>query len=201
MNSGGGAPAFRPTWLRLNEATAILDERGLASEVAEASLRRAIASGAVVRPTRIAPLRPFADALRFRVHADIRQSAGTAWKAQPNLNFQDSTIEVPSSVWEGNELRWQPIEVWAEDIDRLWPRAPANFGGSAATVGHESAAVKALASHLMAESQLKRQDAAEWLRKAGYNLGTRAFQRIWPEARDRAGLPRIALLGRPKTRR
>ena len=51
MNGGGGALAFRPTWLRLDEAVEILVERGVTSELAKASLRRAIASGQRVRAT------------------------------------------------------------------------------------------------------------------------------------------------------
>jgi hypothetical protein len=131
----------------------------------------------------------------------------TKWWAQPQLNFPASTIEVPSGGDPDSsdefeiKPRWQLIEIWAGDIEHLWPVPSAISEGSGATVGHESAAVKALASHLKIEKQLTRDEAAEWLRKSGYKLGKRAFQRVWTEARDQAGLPRIASPGRkPKTR-
>ena len=206
MNGGGGARAFRPTWLRLGEAVAILVERGVARELARASLRRAIESGKRVRVSGSDP-DPFAGALRYRVHTEIRHYVGTKWWAQPKLNFPASTIEVRSGGDPGSsdefeiKPRWQLIEIWAGDIEHLWPVPSAISEGSGATVGHESAAVKALASHLKIEKQLTRDEAAEWLRKSGYKLGKRAFQRVWPEARGQAGLPRLASPGRkPKTR-
>ena len=212
MNGGGGARAFRPTWLRLGEAVAILVERGVARELARASLRRAIESGKRVRVSGSDP-DPFAGALRYRVHTEIRHYVGTKWWAQPKLNFPASTIEVRSGGDPGSsdefeiKPRWQLIEIWAGDIEHLWPGPSAISEGSGATVGHEGAAVKALASHLKIEItrdekiEITRDEAAEWLQKSGYKLGKRAFQRVWPEARGQAGLPRLASPGRkPKTR-
>jgi hypothetical protein len=208
MNGGGGTLAFRPTWLQLNEAIAILVERGVKREVAKKSLRRAIASGTRVSlQSTGGPLTSFAGALRYRVHTEFRHYVGSKWWAQSQLNFPASTIEVPSGGDPGSsdefeiKPRWQLIEIWAGDIEHLWPVPSAISEGSGATIGHESAAVKALASHLKIEKQLTRDEAAEWLGKSGYKLGKRAFQRVWTEARGQAGLPRLASPGRkPKTR-
>jgi hypothetical protein len=65
-----------------------------------------------------------------------------------------------------------------------------------ATVGYETKANKALASHLNANTNLTRAAAAEWCRKSGYKLGKRAFERVWPQARENAGLARIRSPGR-----
>jgi 7-cyano-7-deazaguanine synthase in queuosine biosynthesis len=65
-----------------------------------------------------------------------------------------------------------------------------------ATAGHETKAIKALASHLKTNTNLTRPAAAEWCRKSGYELGTRAFGRVWPQARENAGLGRIGSPGR-----
>jgi hypothetical protein len=166
MNGGGGALAFRPTWLRLDEAVEILVERGVASELAKASLRRAIESGQRVRAT--GGFEPCSGQLRFSVHGDIRQSVGTKWLAQPKLNFSTSKIKVLSGGDPGSsdefeiKPRWQLIEIWAGDIEHLWPVPSAISEGSGATVGHENAAIKALASHFEPqESRVRPPNRAE----------------------------------------
>jgi hypothetical protein len=71
-----------------------------------------------------------------------------------------------------------------------------------ATAGQETAAVKALASHLKGNQQLTRAEAMEWLRTADFTLTERGFQsRIWPQAREQAGLQAKAPSGRPKSSR
>ena len=67
-----------------------------------------------------------------------------------------------------------------------------------ATVKQETDAVSVLASYLKANPKSRRVDAAEWCRKAGYNLGKRSFDRVWPQAREDAGLPRIGSPGRKR---
>lgn len=65
-----------------------------------------------------------------------------------------------------------------------------------ATAGHEAKAIKALASHLKTNTNLTRAAAADWCCKSGYKLGKRAFERVWPQARENAGLGRIGSPGR-----
>jgi hypothetical protein len=67
------------------------------------------------------------------------------------------------------------------------------------TVAQESAAIKALASELQHNRDLKREDAATWCRRRGYNLTARGFKdRVWPQARAKAGLPTKGLPGRKR---
>jgi hypothetical protein len=72
-----------------------------------------------------------------------------------------------------------------------------------ATARDETAAIKALASHLKSNPHLKKAEAKSWCRKARFNLTGNAFQyRVWPKARERAGLEARAPAGRrPKSSR
>jgi hypothetical protein len=68
-----------------------------------------------------------------------------------------------------------------------------------ATAGGEKAATKDLASHLGINPQLNRAGAQSWLRAKGFNLTGRGFQnRVWPRAREQAGLEAKAPPGAPK---
>jgi len=103
------------------------------------------------------------------------------------------------SISSGRRLT-DPFEPLVEDETE---RAAGNGARMApATAGHETKAIKALASHLNANTNLTRAAAAEWCRKSGYKLGKRAFERVWPQARENAGLGRIGSPGRrPKSTR
>jgi hypothetical protein len=110
-----------------------------------------------------------------------------SWAYRPISLIEVSTADV---------IAWIDSERTAERAnDKLQEK-------SVATAGQESAAIRALASHLKKVREIPRADAEEWCREEGYKLGKRAFARAWPEARDRAGLPRIAPPGRkPKPSR
>jgi hypothetical protein len=101
---------------------------------------------------------------------------------------------------------WLPrklFERWCE-----WhhlPKSPPRFQPQksqrvlAATAGHETAAIRALGSHLRSNRDLKKGEALSWCRIAGFNLSSRRFQNwAWPMARKLADLEARAPAGRKR---
>jgi hypothetical protein len=106
--------------------------------------------------------------------------------------------------WQNRPL--DLIELSTSDVTKILcegASADDNTSGAlAATAKREAEAIKALASHLKGNPQLRRADAAAWCRGQGFDLSGQGFQnRIWPRARDQAGLSAKAHPGRKKNRR
>jgi len=96
-----------------------------------------------------------------------------------------------------------PFKRWCE-----WhhlPKSPPRFQPQksqrvlAATAGDETNAIRALASHLRSNRDLQKGEALSWCRIAGFNLTSHGFQnRVWPRARELAGLEAKARAGRKR---
>jgi hypothetical protein len=118
------------------------------------------------------------------------------------------------SSWEkvrnGNVIgRWRPprIELRCADVTSVLcrgERGKSGAGKATATAAQEEATIKALASHLNSlpkerRGAVTRAKAEAWCRTQGFTISQRGFQsRVWPEARNLAGLPRIAEPGRKR---
>ena len=97
--------------------------------------------------------------------------------------------------WDRWHFEW--LELWAADVSKFLIPTDNDDGISAGTAGQEAAAIKALASHLESNRDLKLDDAAEWCRANGFATSGRGFHiRVWPKARELAGLPAKAPPGR-----
>jgi hypothetical protein len=100
------------------------------------------------------------------------------------------------SGWKNRPL--DLIEVSTADVIAILCGGAGTNDISSATARTETAAINDLASHLRADNQMTRTAAAEWCRKSGHNLGKRAFDRVWPQAREKADLERIGKPGRKR---
>jgi hypothetical protein len=101
--------------------------------------------------------------------------------------------------WSPKKLfrRWCARHELPESPQRFEPQE--SHPVPVATAGDETAATKALASHLRIIRQLTRAGAKSWLRARGFNLSDRGFQsRVWPRAREQAGLEVKAPPGRKR---
>jgi hypothetical protein len=89
--------------------------------------------------------------------------------------------------------RFQNVLFRRTDVLARFPPLQATL----ATAKNEDEAVKALSSYVT--NLIKRSDAEAWLQKQGFHIGKRAFQqRVWPKARELAGLTPAAPRGRKR---
>lgn len=94
------------------------------------------------------------------------------------------------------------IEVSTSDVSRIFGLgSDKGKTGSRRTtmVNQETNAIHALALHLRENPNLKREEAISWCKKRGLTLSARGFQnRVWPAAREEAGLSKKAPAGRKR---
>jgi hypothetical protein len=118
-------------WLRLSEATVLMDHD---VQKARRALERGISKSWLERPGGIP--QPASDPnvpLRIQVVPSPGwRIEGRAWLDSPVLHWEESEIECPGKLWApstrnssstpATQIRAR-IEVWQEDIFRLWGRA------------------------------------------------------------------------------
>jgi hypothetical protein len=128
--------------------------------------------------------------------------------AAPSLDEIDwETSCFRNQLLDSRGRRLAKIEVliadvkWYLDQRELSADVAGSARGSLSTqkLAGESAAIKALGSHLKDHREMTRANAKQWLSEQRFAVTNDGFQnRVWPEARKLAGLPPIAPPGRKK---
>jgi hypothetical protein len=106
--------------------------------------------------------------------------------------------------WNGGQETLDLIELSTSDVKSLFGCGSECTNNNpqkkpTPTAAQESAAIKALASHLKTNRDLTRADALAWCHEKSFALTDRGFQnRVWPKARKEAGLEEKAAPGRKR---
>lgn len=209
--------AYTPAWEPLADALKRVMATGVGEDEAKLDLSGTVADGKI--------------RVRVRIKVSDRARGGQIFyggKGNGNVrppvhltpNDFDWVRSCPLSPWpigprwgERREREWmRGWENWPIDLLELSTADVTNefcvgkrdnddATHSTVTAAQESAAIKALTSQLKANKRMMRGEAEQWCKTAGYSLGKRAFGRVWPEARERAGLERMAAPGRKKSSR
>ena len=197
---------YIPHWERLGDALKRVMATGASEEEAKIDLCRALADRKIDVRVRIAATnygrrgQVFSDGnVRVPPHLrpgdlDWTQSRPFAqWTIGPRVGEHYFWI----GGWENRPLDF--IELSTADVIKILCSGEEEEEKSSATARAETDAIKALVPLLKSNPQLKRADAAELCREAGYHFSDRGFQyRVWPAARVQAGLPAKALSERKR---
>jgi hypothetical protein len=188
-----------PEWERLADSLRRVEKAGLSENEAKVFLCNAMTSGTV--------------AVRF-MPAFWRSKGTSGARISPNI-FVSPQLRPDDLDWAhsrplnrssigpaaGLSGAWREqdavtIQLSADDVNDLLGGGVNEYPRDA-----ETEAIDALALLLKEKPTLRRADARAWCDEKGFKLSGRAFQyRVWPSARERAGLGRKAPPGpKPKS--
>jgi hypothetical protein len=196
--------AYTPDWEPLADALKRVMDAGASEEEAKRDLCGAVADQTIRVRVRIAE----SDDRRGQLFSD--GNVGVPGQLRPSdLDWVQSR---PFAKWSigprpGEHYSW--IEGWKDRALDLIELSTADVieilcssgdgKTSSGTARDETAAIKALKTHLKTNPQLTRDEALALCKGYGYTVSDRGFQnRIWPEARRQAGLEPKAPPGRKK---
>ena len=128
----------------------------------------------------------------------VRRLGGVSSPA--DIDWETSSLKRPLLNSRGKRL--VKIEIQVSDV--TWYFEGGDLSGSTKpTGGEEAGAIRALSSQLRKNKDMKVDDAKAWCASEGYELSGYGFRyRVWPKAREAAGLSLKAPPGRkPKSLR
>jgi hypothetical protein len=207
--------AYTPDWEPIADALRRVMGTGLSENEAKADLCHAMADKKIGVRVRVAASAPD---MRGRVFSGGNVGVPT----HINSGDLDWVHSRPLKPWRigpkpGEHYTW--ISGWEHrpiDLIELSPRDVTTVlcsgedtnktASSTATEKQkqETQAANALAEHLQSfpeseRDRVTRDDAVKWCERQGFSITARGFQyRVWPNARHKAGLPRIAGKGRKR---
>jgi len=112
-----------------------------------------------------------------------------------DLDFYESNHRVVARTMSGLGLGFDDVAFESKSVRAHWPPIHAKVK---ATAGAETRAKAALAAELRANKHMRR-ETAQTLCMSEYGVSKRGFlNRVWPDAREAAGLSRIGSRGRKK---
>jgi hypothetical protein len=115
-----------------------------------------------------------------------------SWRIGPAVGQHYTWIE----EWKNRPL--DLIELSTADVIEVLCRRK-DEGRVSATVQRETDAIEALAKHLESNPNLTRTEAKAWCKTSGFSVSNRGLEsRVWPKARQQAGLQALAPAGRKR---
>jgi hypothetical protein len=196
--------AYTPDWELIADALKRVIATGVSEDEAKTDLCRAVADGKIdVRVTIAATGQVFFDG-NVRVPPHLKPSDFDWVHSRPFAQWLIGPRRGEHYMWNWSNRPIDLIELSTSDVSRILCGGLANATDkkgahrkTVTTVDQETIAAHALASHLRENRNLTREEAATWCQTQGFNLSRRGFQgRVWPNAREKAVLPRRAPAGR-----
>ena len=157
-------------------------------------------------------------AIGLREHGAVRRATGLVWRQYMLREFDRAVAAneialfarvgsaiapfeaLPPDVWPLlNMLDWQNAIAREPEGLLLYSVHAQRAKVAISTARDENAAIRCLGAELAHHPHLKRADAEAWCKKTGFRLSHTGFRfRVWPQARQRAGLKEIASPGRKR---
>ncbi len=141
----------------------------------------------------------------FDVRTGQRRAITEAEWATRYIDFRSNQLSPPVGGTASEYPSITAVAVKSADIENAYRRSSSSeVSTKAATTGaSETCAIRALASHLKsieieARGQFSKAKARSFLAEKGFPFGPRPLSRIWPNAREEAGLSARAAAGAKK---
>jgi len=198
--------AYTPDWEPLADALKQVMAAGIIEDEAKTDLCRAVADRKIdVRVTIAATGQVFWDG-NVGVPPHLKPSDLDWVHSRPFAQWPIGPRRGEHYTWNWSDRPIDLIELSTTDVSRILCGGLGNDTDkkgtrltTVTTADQETKAIRALASHLRENRDLKRVEAATWCQKRGFKVSDRGFQdRVWPRAREEAGLPGRTPPGRKK---
>ena len=196
--------AYTPDWEPIAHALKRVMAIGMSEDEAKTDLCRAMADRKIdVRVTIAATGQVFWDG-NVGVPPHLKPSDLNWVHSRPFAQWPIGPRPGEHYTWNWRDRPIDLIELSTSDVSRILCGGLGNDTDKkgerrTTTVGQQTKASNALALYLKENPNLKREEAAAWCENQGFTISGRGFQnKVWPDAREKAGFSRKAPSGRKK---